>query len=195
MTRPAALLSSLALLSGLALSGCGGDEEPIGELMPIGEFSLTDQSGAPFGTSQLRGKVWIADMIFTSCPDICPVMSSQMANLQRRIDHPDVRFVSITVDPETDTPEVLRAYGERYGADHERWRFLTGAPDEVRRVIAFSFRLPVEPREERDDGRYDILHTGQLILVDQRGVLRGLYETDRDGLALLERHARQLAED
>jgi len=188
-------MRALVLAGALVALGCGGDEEPVGELMPIAPFTLTDQSGDAFGTSQLRGKVWIGDLIFTSCPDICPVMSSQMANLHRRLEHPDVRFVSITVDPEVDTPEVLREYAARYGADSERWRFLTGSPDAVRGVIASSFHLPVEARQDRDDGRYDILHSGQFLLVDQRGVLRGLYETDREGLALLERHARQLAEE
>ena len=115
-----------------------------------------------------------------------------MANLTRRIDDPTVRFVSITVDPAVDTPEVLRAYGERYGADTARWTFLTGRPDDVQRVVLRSFRSPMGERMEGAQGQYDILHTARFFLVDKRGTLRGLYETDREGLERLERDAARL---
>lgn len=178
----------------VGLSGCDEPEEPLPEMVPISDFTLTDQDGEDFSTRDLAGKVWIADLIFTSCPDICPVMTSTMANVHRRIDDEDVRFVSITVDPEIDTPEVLREYAERYRADTERWTFLTGAPDDVRRVIVGSFRLPVEDPFERPDGERDVLHTSRFILIDQRGVMRGLYETDRAGQERLERDVQRLLE-
>lgn len=185
----------IALGLGLALAGCGESREPIPELLPVSDFTLTSQAGEDFGTHDLRGKVWIADLIFTSCPDICPVMSSTMGNLHRRIDHEDVRFVSITVDPEVDTPEVLREYAARYRADTDRWVFLTGAPEDVREVILRSFRLPVEEPFEREDGVRDVLHTSRFMLIDRRGVMRGLYETDREGLERLERDVERLLEE
>ncbi len=182
-----------AALGCASLAGCGEESEaPLPEMVPISDFTLTDQSGEDFGTAQLRGKVWIADLIFTSCPSICPVMSSQMANLHRRLDEPDVRFVSISVDPAVDTPEVLHAYAERYGADTSRWTFLTGTVEDVNRVVHLSFRLPMGERMDRDDGTYDILHTGRFLLIDRRGTMRGLYETDRAGLERLEHDARRL---
>lgn len=176
----------------IVLAGCS--DEPLPEMMPIGEFSLTAQDGRTIGSAELRGEVYVADFIFTSCPDVCPVLSTQMANLHRRIDAPDVRFVSITVDPERDTPEVLREYAARYRAD-ERWFFLSGEPSEVRRTIERAFRLPVGDREAMADGRYDILHGSRFVLVDRRGILRGLYETDGDGLARLERDVERLLEE
>ena len=186
----------LLLASSLALAACGGDDErPLPEMVPISDFTLTDQSGEDFGTRQLRGKVWIADLIFTSCPSICPMMSTTMANLHRRLDDPDVRFVSISVDPATDTPEVLSEYATRYGADTSRWTFLTGTVEDVNRVVHLSFRLPMGERMERDDGNYDILHTGRVLLIDRRAVMRGLYETDREGIERLERDARRLLEE
>ena len=187
MTR-AVLALSLVLAS-----ACGdAAEEPLPEMVPISDFTLTDQDGEDFHTRALHGKVWIADLIFTSCPSICPVMSSQMANLERRIDSDDVRFVSISVDPDVDTPEVLRAYAERFGADTERWVFLTGERSDVSRVVHLSLRLPMGDRMERPDGRYDILHTGRFILVDRDMTMRGLYETTRADLDRLERDVARL---
>lgn len=180
-------------LSCVLASACGdAAEEPLPEMVPISDFTLTDQDGADFQTRELHGKVWIADLIFTSCPSICPVMSSQMANLHRRIVSDDVRFVSISVDPDVDTPEVLRAYAERFGADTERWVFLTGERSDVSRVVHLSFRLPMGDRMDRDDGRYDILHTGRFILIDRDMTMRGLYETTRTDLDRLERDVARL---
>jgi protein SCO1/2 len=178
------------LLALTLLAGCR--EEPLPEMLTIGRFALTDQDGRTFGTEDLHGKVWVADFVFTSCPDVCPVLTSQMANLARRVDGEDVRFVSITVDPATDTPDKLREYAARFHADTTRWRFLTGSPDDVRAVIERDFRLPVGEREGRGDGRYDIMHGNRFVLVDRRGILRGLYETNGDGLERLEHDIARL---
>lgn len=181
-----------AALAALILSACGEDEPPLPEMLPVGGFTLLDQDGEEFSTREFDGDVWVADLIFTSCPSICPLMSTQMANLHRRVTRDDVHFVSVTVDPEVDTPEVLRAYGERYGADFDRWTFLTGSPEDVRRVVQRSFRLPMGDRMAIDDDRYDILHTGRFILVDRRSTMRGLYSTDREGIESLEHDIERL---
>lgn len=183
-----------ALLAALLLVGCGEDEPPLPSMIAISDFTLVDQTGEEFSSRELRGHVWVANMIFTSCPDICPVMSSQMANLTRRVPHDDVRFVSISVDPEVDTPEVLSEYAERFGADTERWIFLTGSSDDVNRVITRSFRSPVGDRVEMDEG-YDILHSSRFMLIDSRMTLRGLYDRDREGLEQLERDIERLREE
>lgn len=176
-----------------SLAGCS--EEPLPELLPIGEFALVDQDGETVTNADLRGKVWIVDFVFTSCPDVCPVLSTQMGNLHRRIDSDDVRFVSVSVDPAHDTPERLRAYATRFRADTSRWSFLTGEPESMRLTIERAFRQPVGERTELSDGRYDILHAGRFMLVDRRGMLRGLYETNAEGLEQLERDALRLVEE
>ena len=182
------------VLSVALLTGCGGEAAPP-ELMPIGEFTLIAQDGSELGSDDLRGKVYVADFIFTTCPSICPVLSTQMANLHRRIDDPDVRFLSITVDPEHDTPEVMREYAARYRPD-SRWSFLSGDPTDVRRAIVLAFRLPIGRREPVGEaGAYDITHGSRFVLVDRRGTLRGLYETDGDGLERLERDVGRLLEE
>lgn len=153
-------------------------------LMPIEAFTLLDQDGHELRSEErLRGKVWIAGFAFTSCTSICPMLTSQMANVQRRLEaHGDrVHLVTITVDPETDTPERMREYAERYGADLSSWSFLTGEPARVRATIEQGFRRPIGARVETPGG-YDILHSGDLMLVDQDGMLRGLYPTDQEGL-------------
>ncbi|MBZ0117700.1 MAG: SCO family protein [Sandaracinaceae bacterium] len=186
-----ALLRVVSLACAASLFACERHEPPP-ELMPIAPFALIDQRGEPFGTEQLRGKVWIADVIFTSCPGVCPTLTSQMANLSRRLPaRDDLRFVSVTVDPEVDTPERLREYAARFGADPARWSFLTGEREAVHHAIERSLRLPVGDREPAGEG-YDILHASRFLLVDQRGVLRGTYSTDAEGLGELERDARML---
>ena len=193
--RRAIGLRALCISLALSALGCGEDEPPLPEMVPISEFTLLDQDGQEFSSSALRGKVWVVDLIFTSCPEICPLMSTTMSNLHRRVDEDDVRFVSISVDPAVDTPEVLREYASRYGADTSRWTFLTGSVEDVNRVILRSFRLPIGERMERDDGQYDILHTGRFILIDRRGTMRGLYSTDREGLEQLEHDIERLRGD
>lgn len=166
-------------------------------LAPIADFELTDQDGRAFGSHQLRGKVWIAGFAFTTCTSVCPMLTSQMANLQRRLaPHGDrVHLVTVTVDPETDTPAALRAYAERHHADLARWSFLTGSPEQVRATVTRGFLVPIGEREEIAGG-YDILHTSQLMLIDDQHRLRGLYPTDADGMAAMERDvARLLAGD
>src|SRR5690606_168937 len=116
-----------------------------------------------------------------------PVLTTQMANLHRRIDSPDVRFVSVSVDPATDTPERLREYAARFRADTSRWSFLTGDPASMRLTIERAFRQPVGERHDLGDGRYDILHAGRYMLVYRRVMLRRLYATDAQCLTRLER--------
>lgn len=110
----------------------------------IPDFSLTERSGQPVGRSDLRGKVWIANFIFTHCPDTCPLQSGQMARLQTEFaGDADVRLVSITVDPERDTPAVLARYADRLGALPGRWLFLTGGKGAIYGLAREGFRLGV----------------------------------------------------
>jgi protein SCO1/2 len=110
----------------------------------VPEFSLTDRSGRPVGGSDLRGKVWIANFIYTHCPDACPLQSAQMARLQADFAaEGDLRLVSITVDPARDSPDVLSGYADRFGALPGRWLFLTGDREAIYRLAREGFRLGV----------------------------------------------------
>lgn len=110
----------------------------------VPDFSLTERSGRQVGGSDLRGRVWIANFIYTHCPDACPLQSGQMARLQAEFAaEGDVRLVSITVDPAQDTPEVLSGYADRFGAIPGRWLFLTGEKEAIYRLARGAFRLGV----------------------------------------------------
>lgn len=200
MPRLRMLVWGLSALFALGLAIAAGtrafrhverDELPV--LFAVRSFELVDQDGRPLGDRELRGQPWIASFIFTTCKTACPMLTTQQGNVARRLaDVPAIRFVSITVDPEHDTPPVLRAFGERHHADFARWSFLTGEPATVRRIIESGLLQPVGEREARSDGAYDIVHTGRLLLVDGDGRARGLYELSTEALAKLERDARSL---
>jgi cytochrome oxidase Cu insertion factor (SCO1/SenC/PrrC family) len=110
----------------------------------VPDFSLTERGGRPVERGDLRGKVWIANFIFTHCLDTCPLQSSQMARLQAAFaGEGDARLVSITVDPERDTPEVLARYADRFSALPGRWLFLTGRKEAIYGLAQEGFRLGV----------------------------------------------------
>jgi protein SCO1 len=137
-------------------------QEPIQDLFPgassarlptygsIPDFTLTDQRGRPVRRADLEGKVWVAGFIFTNCPEECPLMTAEMAQLQSDLANmPDFRLVSISVDPERDTPPVLSQYAARFNADPERWLFLTGDKGAIYRLAREGFRLGiVDPAEQ-----------------------------------------------
>jgi len=184
---------ALALAIAAGARAFGGNDDWLPVLFTVQPFALIDQDSQPFTDRTLRGHPYIASFVFTSCKTICPRITSQQANVARHLaDAPAIRFVSITVDPEQDTPPVLRAYAERYHADLARWSFLTGEPALLRRTIEGGLLQPVGEREARSDGAYDIVHTGRLLLVDGEGRARGLYTLTSEQLSQLERDARSL---
>jgi protein SCO1/2 len=136
-------------------------------------FQLTNQDGQPFGSAQLRGKIWIADFIYTTCPGPCPMISSRMSDLQKPLEKTDVHLVSFTVDPAKDTPEVLRGYAEKLQAQPGRWDFLTGPPSSIYNISRNGFKLAIS------DGSEDAglpVHSTRMILVDRHGAIRGYYD-------------------
>lgn len=149
----------------------------------VPEFRLTNQNGQAFGSSELRGRIWVADFIFTSCPGPCPLISSRMAEMQRPLKDSDVHLVSFSVDPETDTPDVLREYAERLHAEPGRWEFLTGAVGAIYGLTRDGFKLAVSDGAE-ELGRP--VHSTRAVLVDRRGSIRGYYDmTAADGVTTL----------
>ncbi|MGH7391242.1 MAG: SCO family protein, partial [Candidatus Rokuibacteriota bacterium] len=118
--------------------------EKIGVYGEVPEFSLVERSGRPLRRADLLGKVWLANFIYTECKETCPTQSLRVARLQAEFaGAADLRLVSITVDPQHDTPGVLSRYAERYGADRERWLFLTGDKREIYCLARDGFRLSV----------------------------------------------------
>lgn len=136
-------------------------------------FQLTNQDGQPFGSAQLRGKIWIADFIYTTCPGPCPMISSRMSDLQKPLEKTDVHLVSFTVDPAKDTPEVLRGYAEKLQAQPGRWDFLTGPQSSIYEISRNGFKLAVSDGSE--EGGLPV-HSTRMILVDRHGAIRGYYD-------------------
>src|SRR5213596_2402257 len=139
----------------------------------VPSFQLTNQNGQPFGSPQLAGKIWIADFIYTMCPGPCPMISTRMSELQKPLEKTNVRLVSFSVDPEKDTPQVLRSYAERLQAEPGRWDFLTGPKSAIYRLSHDGFKLAVS---DGSDAQGIPVHSTRMVLVDRHGAIRGYYD-------------------
>jgi len=140
--------------------------------LAIEDFSLTDQVGGPFRFQTLRGKVVLVTFMYTTCADVCPLLTANMRAVQEKLapgERKAVYFLSISTDPEVDTPNVLKSYGERYKVDNSNWSFLTGDQKSLERVWK-TFGVEVE-REARGL----INHTTLTGLIDQKGIMRIAY--------------------
>jgi protein SCO1/2/putative membrane protein len=169
------------VLAALCLAGCASvapAQDARGtDLDPVGEFRLTERDGRTVTDQDLRGKVWVASFQFTRCTAGCPQVAESMRRLQRDLaGRPDVVLVTFTVDPKRDTLDDLRAYADRYGADPERWLFLTGGEAEIRRLMKDGFHLSEPRRVPGKPVGADILHPLKLVVVDRRGHVRGYYD-------------------
>jgi len=155
-----------------AFSHAVGEGNSLPKIGPAPEFTLTTQDGTRLSLSELRGKVVAVTFIYASCTDTCPLLTAKMAGLQARLGAdfgPKVFFVSITVDPERDTPQVLKRYARAHGAKLAGWAFLTGTPAEIRQVTR---RYGIYYKKQ---ARGDVDHTFLTSLVDQHGALRVQY--------------------
>ena len=149
-----------------------GDGNGLPQIGPAPAFSLTTQDGQRLSLQELHGKVVAVTFIYASCADTCPLLTAKLAGLQARLGAdfgPKVFFLAITVDPERDTPEVLKRYAQAHGVDLAGWAFLTGTPPEIREVAR---RYGVYFKKTR---RGDVDHTFLTSLIDQRGTLRVQY--------------------
>ena len=146
----------------------------------VPDFMLVERSGTDVALSDLLGRVWVADFIFTHCAGPCPLLSAQMQALQAPLkEMPDARLVSFSVDPERDTPGALSEYAHRYLADEDRWLFLTGDKARVYSVIREGFQLGVGGVEEGTD---QIMHSLRFALVDKKGRVRAYFDGTDPGL-------------
>jgi protein SCO1/2 len=148
-------------------------------------FSLTERSGKTITNNDLLGKIWVADFIFTTCPSSCPLVTANMVKLQKAVAaDPQVQLVTFTVDPQDDTPPVLAAYAKSYGADPNRWWFLTGPEKPLYSLIQNGFYQVVQDNRGQplQDGQLIVTHSTKLALVDADGIVRGFYDgIDADG--------------
>jgi len=170
------------------------DTTPIWNPDGVADFSLTERSGKTITKQDLLGKPWIVGFIFTRCAGPCPKVSGQMSLLQDALSDEDVRLVTMTVDPDYDTPEILTRYAKAYGADPEKWLFLTGDKEDLYSYITREFLQTVEEMqgEDRRPG-FEVLHTTNLMLVDSKGVVRGKYNAQSDEeMAKLKRDVKKL---
>ncbi len=158
----------------VVLSACT-QQKPLPKLFEVPRFTLTERSGQPFDSASLRGKVWVADFFFTSCPGTCLMLSKRMKEIHdATVKGGDVRFVSISTDAETDTPAVMTKYAASLGAD-SRWSFLTGARDTVFELSIKGFKLALADAEGVDV-KEKFIHSTKLVLVDRHGWIRGYYD-------------------
>jgi protein SCO1/2 len=141
----------------------------------VPDFTMTDSTGQPFSRSAIAGKVWVVDFIYTNCPAECPLMSSKMHVVAKKLQGDnDVQLISISVDPERDTPPVLNEFAKRYGAPTPQWTFLTGSPETVHTLAYNTFHV--------GDVLGKIEHSTKFVLVDKHGTIRGYYSsTDEEG--------------
>lgn len=151
----------------------------------VADFTLTNQNGQAVTLANLRGHVWVADIIFTSCAGPCPRMTKQMKTLQDALPPASrARLVTLTTDPDTDTPAVLKTYAARFGADPDRWMFLTGTKKEIKALSSGGLKLgseEVKP-EQRADENDLFIHSTYLVLVDKQARLRAVFETEGEGV-------------
>ena len=131
----------------------------------LSRFELTERSGRLISSEELEGQPYIVSFFFTKCPSVCPRQNQKLKELQQQFKGKKVRFLSISVDPDNDTPEAMREYAARFGADKDQWLFLTGDLTYIRRIGAEIFQQPI------DKG----FHTEKFVLVDAEGTIEGFY--------------------
>lgn len=156
-------------------------ELPILSTLP--EYRFVDENGNTFGSRELKGKVYVANFMFTSCTTFCPKLLSEVQKVQHRmrgvIDR--AAIVSFTVDPETDTSKILFARARELKAKPFVWRFLSSTVEETKKLLVEGFKVPVGNKEIAGSVM-DVAHSNKLVLVDQNGNVRGYYDTDKDSV-------------
>ena len=172
------LIIAIAGINLWSVFGTKSEVSTAGVETSVPDFRLTNQQGKPLGLSDMAGKIWIADFIFTNCPTICPAMTQEMARLQSEFVADPVYFVSFSVDPERDTPNVLSRYATAYGADDRRWHFLTGEKASIYQLAEQGFSLAAGHKGS------EILHSPRFVLVKPNGNIHDSYDS-RSGPAML----------
>jgi protein SCO1/2 len=176
-------LAMALLLASRAFQGSRGKPLPV--IGPIADFSLTNQNGRAVSLADLRGQVWVADIIFTRCPGPCLKMTKQMKVLQDALPPgSQTKLVTLTTDADFDMPPVLKAYAERFAADPQRWMFLTGTKKDIAKLAIDSLKLTaIEKKPEERESPEDLfVHSTIFVIADKRSQLRGVFETTGEGI-------------
>ncbi len=169
---------------------------PLPVLGQVGGFTLTNQAGQMVTLTNLQGQVWVGDIIFTRCAGPCPRMTRQMKELQDGLPSGSkALLVTLTTDPDFDSPAVMKAYGEKFGADFSRWLFLTGSKREIARLAIDSLKLTAIEKgpEDRENPQDLFIHSTIFVVVDKQARLRGVFQTGGEGVDPHEAKARLLA--
>ena len=188
--------SALCLsLSIFMLPGCERGTETAGDGSPgatpsaapilgaVPHFVFTNQAGDRFGSDNLRGQPYLAAFMFTRCPSICPKLLAKMKEVDEKAQKEgvDLRLISISVDPEHDTPEVLSAYAKKHGISSERWNFVTGDFQAIAKTAEQGFKVALAGKVDEKRPHLGITHASHLILVDGQGRIRGyIRSSDED---------------
>jgi protein SCO1 len=170
--------------------------KPLPVLGQVQAFQLTNQVGQVVTLVDLRGRVWVADIIFTRCAGPCPRMTRQMKEIQQSLPaSSQARLVTLTTDADFDSPPVLKAYAEKFGADTNRWIFLTGDKRQIASLAIDSLKLTaIEKKPEERQAPEDLfVHSTIFVVVDKLGRLRGVFETDGEGVSPQQARSRILA--
>jgi protein SCO1/2 len=176
-----------------AFQGAKSDSSDITLDWRVPNFRFTDEDGHPLGLSDLRGKVWMADFMFTKCTSVCPLTTAHMAKLQRQLKQAgvNVELVSFTVDPAHDSPSRLKAYGDKFGADFTHWHFLTGYSEKtINRLARTGFKTVVESIPHSDQ----FSHSTEFYLVGPDGKVLHVFDGLHPPYAKIVRDVRQLLE-
>ncbi|MBX3745829.1 MAG: SCO family protein [Verrucomicrobiae bacterium] len=182
----AVLLVAMAVLRMTMPRGPVETAAPMPVLHEVGAFSVTNAAGVPFGLEDLGGRPWAVNLIFTRCPGPCAQLTGVMRSVQERLPAGSrAGLMTLTSDPEYDTPAVLRAYGSKFGADGSRWHFVTGTRAEIRRLAIERLLLVLQdiPEEERQSPDDLFLHSTAIVLLDGQGRWRGTMEGLEPGAA------------
>lgn len=164
------LIASLFLSAAVFSVACSDPASKLPSYGAVPHFTMTDSQGHAFDSGELRGKVWIADFIYTNCPAACPMMTARMHSVSKKVaGENNVRLVSISVDPARDTPPVLNDFAHRFGGPTPQWIFLTGTPQTVHLLAYQTFHV--------GDVLGKIEHSTKFILVDKHGAIRGYYSS------------------
>jgi len=154
--------------------GMGYFKKNLYTVMKVPDFTLTDQNNKTVTNKDMLGKVYLVEFFFSKCPTICPVMNTNMRAIEEEINNPGFGIISISIDPENDTPQTLKQHADRIGVKSPNWHFLTGDRDYIGK-LADQFNIYVGDKEDESE---NLNHSGMIALVDQEGNIRCRYNKD-----------------
>jgi protein SCO1/2 len=170
------LLSAIFYIATFVISGCAKAPPPLRALPDFSLTAVTVDGTSPLDLRALRGRVWIADFVYTRCAGPCPLLTANMAGLQKRLPK-SIGLLSFTVDPDHDSPEVLTVYARKFGADAQRWFFVTGDKPGLIKLFRDGFQIAAVESADAPEGQ-NVAHTTKFVLIDGAGRLRGYYDGD-----------------